>query len=88
MPVNSALVVDVVGLVAITIMVGSYALEERHSVFIAIFSAGCALAALYAFLIRSLPFVIAEGLWSAIAMKRWLDSRSNSERGRTAGELH
>ena len=62
MPVNSALVVEVVGLVAITIMTGSYALEKRHSVFIATSSAGCALAAFYAFLIRLLLFVIAEGL--------------------------
>jgi len=62
---------EVLGLVAITIMVGSYALEKRSPIFIAIFAVGCALAATYAFLIQSYPFLIAEGLWSVIAARRW-----------------
>ena len=63
--------IEQLGLVAVTIMVGAYALERRHRHFILIFAIGCALAALYAWLIGSLPFVIAEGLWSLIALNRW-----------------
>ena len=59
-----ALLTESLGLVAITIMVGSYALEERHSCWVLVFSFGCALAALYALLIGSLPFLIAEGIWA------------------------
>ncbi len=63
--------VETLGIVAIVIMVGSYALEKRGPVFIASFAVGCALAASYAFLIGSYPFLIAEGLWAIIAARRW-----------------
>ena len=66
-----ALLIEALGVVAIIIMVGSYALEERHSCWVLVFSFGCALAALYALLIGSLPFLIAEGIWAGIAFKRW-----------------
>jgi hypothetical protein len=67
---------EALGLVAIIIMVGSYALEKRAPVFIAIFAVGCALAAFYAFLIGSYPFLIAEGIWSIIALRRWIAARA------------
>ena len=63
--------IEILGIIAIIIMVGAYALEERHPTFILIFSAGCVLAAFYAFLINSYPFLIAEGLWAVIAFWRW-----------------
>lgn len=63
--------IEILGLVATTVMVASYALEARGSIFIAIFAFGCAMAATYAFLIGSYPFLIAEGLWSLIAFRRW-----------------
>ena len=69
---------EALGIAAIMIMVTSYALEKRAPIFIAIFAAGCALAALYAFLIGSYPFLIAEGVWSAIAVRRWLNTTSAS----------
>lgn len=59
------------GLVAVIIMVGAYAFESRHSIYILIFAFGCALAAIYAWLIGSIPFFIAEGIWSLIALWRW-----------------
>ena len=65
------LAVEGLGLVAIIIMVVSYALERRGRAYIAAFAVGCALAAIYACLIRSYPFMLAEGLWSVIAMRRW-----------------
>ena len=69
--------VETLGLIAIVIMVGSYALEERSHVFIATFAFGCALAAFYAYLIGSIPFLIAEGIWAVIAVRRWYRVRAH-----------
>lgn len=63
--------VESLGVVAVAIMVISYALERRHRVFVLTFAVGCALAAVYAYLIGSLPFLLAEGLWSLVALRRW-----------------
>lgn len=63
--------VEFLGVVAVFIMVASYALEERAPVFIAVFSFGCAMAATYAFLLGSIPFLVAEGVWAVIAFQRW-----------------
>ncbi len=63
--------VEILGLVAVIIMVLSYALEPRGNIYVAIFAIGCAMAAFYAYLIGSYPFLLAEGLWSVIAARRW-----------------
>ncbi|MHA7775125.1 hypothetical protein [Roseibium sp. M-1] len=68
--------VEHLGLVAVVIMVASYALENRHPLFILAFSAGCLLASVYAWLIGSIPFLIAEGLWAIIAFRRYWKRRS------------
>ena len=67
--------VEALGIVAIAIMVSSYALERRGTFFIATFAAGCALAAVYAYLIDSYPFLIAEGIWAVVAVRRWQIAR-------------
>lgn len=67
--------IEVFGLFAIVTMVGSYALEHRGRIWIAVFAFGCTLAAVYAFLIQSYPFLVAEGLWAAIAARRWLRTK-------------
>ncbi len=67
--------VETLGVVAVFAMVTSYALEPRHPVYIAIFSGACAIAALYAYLIGSYPFVVAEGVWSVIAARRWIKAQ-------------
>ena len=68
--------VEVFGITSVVIMVVSYALEHISPVFIAIFSIGCVLAATYALLLGSIPFVIAEGIWAIIAFRRWLHTKS------------
>jgi hypothetical protein len=68
--------VENLGIIAVVIMVTTYALEQRHHNFILAFAFGCALAAYYAWLIGSTPFLIAEGVWSLIAFKRWLQKDS------------
>ncbi|MES0810281.1 hypothetical protein ABLO27_12430 [Roseibium sp. SCPC15] len=67
--------VEHLGLVAVVIMVASYALESRHPLFILMFAFGCALASFYAFLIGSVPFLIAEGIWAVIAFARFWNRR-------------
>ena len=67
--------VEILGIVAIATMVTCYALEKRGTFFIAAFSAGCALAAVYAYLIGSYPFLIAEAIWAAVAARRWQVAR-------------
>jgi len=68
--------IDQLGLIAVVIMVGSYALETRHSAFVLVFAFGCVLAAVYAWVIGSIPFLIAEGVWSLLAVKRWHGMRA------------
>ncbi len=68
--------IEALGIIAIVTMVASYALERRGAVFIAIFAAGCALAAVYAYLIESYPFLVAEGIWAIIALRRWYAART------------
>ncbi len=67
--------IETLGIVAVFIMVSAYALEDRGNVFVLIFALGCALAAIYALIIGSVPFVIAEGIWAAIAFRRWYRRR-------------
>lgn len=74
----TAQAIEVLGIVAIATMVISYAYEKRDRMFIAIFAVGCALAAVYAYLIESYPFLVAEGTWSMIAFKRWHAARRRS----------
>ena len=63
--------IEWLGIAAVTIMVVSYGLESRGRVYVCIFAIGCLLAAFYAYLIQSYPFLIAETIWSFIAFKRW-----------------
>ena len=63
--------IEIIGTIAISIMVISYALEDRNPLYIAVFAFGCAMAAIYAFLISSYPFLVAESVWSLVAFARW-----------------
>ena len=59
------------GLFAVTTMVVSYALENRHSSFILAFAAACLLGSAYGFLQGAWPFGLVEIVWSIIAARRW-----------------
>lgn len=67
--------VESLGLLAVIIMVVSYGLERFGSTFVAIFALGCVLAATYAYLIDSLPFLIAQVVWAVVAVRRWWRAR-------------
>ena len=59
------------GLFAVTAMLVAYALEDRSPRYILAFAGACGLASLYGFLQGAWPFGIVEGIWSAVALRRW-----------------
>jgi hypothetical protein len=63
------------GFVAVTLMLTFYALEKRSHWFILAFSGSCVLASVYGFLQGAWPFGLVEGVWSGVAMRRWLLER-------------
>ena len=70
--------VEALGLLAVCLMVLFYALEGKAPIFTLAFAGACLCAAIYAFLIESFPFMIAEGVWSMVALKKWI-LRSRAE---------
>lgn len=64
------------GLFAVTAMVICYALEGRSPWFTLAFAASCALASAYGFLQGAWPFGLAEGVWCAVAVRKWWRARS------------
>jgi hypothetical protein len=67
------------GVVVLTFMMLMYALERRGSRFVLAFAVGCALSSLYGFLAGTWPFGVVELVWCAIAIRRYVDLRGNSE---------
>jgi hypothetical protein len=63
------------GLVAVTAMLVTYALEKRSHWFILAFAASCGLASTYGFLVGSWPFGVIEAIWSVVAFRRWVLAR-------------
>ena len=63
------------GLVAVSLMLLCYALESRSHWFVLGFAAACALGSAYGFLQGAWPFGLVEGIWSCVALRRWLRAR-------------
>lgn len=59
------------GLLAVTLMLVFYALEERGSWFILAFAGACLLGSVYGFLQGAWPFGALETVWSIVALRRW-----------------
>jgi len=66
------------GLIAVTAMVVTYALEARSHWFVFGFALACALGSVYGFLQGAWPFGLVEAVWSLIALRRW----SRAKKGR------
>lgn len=62
---------SVFGLIAVTLMVVCYALEQRSPWFVLGFAGACLLGSVYGFLQGAWPFGLVEAVWSAIALRRW-----------------
>ena len=59
------------GLFAVTLMLITYALEDRSPWFILAFAAACALASVYGFLQGAWPFGVIEAIFAGVAVCRW-----------------
>jgi len=63
------------GLFAVSAMLISYAFERRSRWFILTFAGSCILASVYGFLQGAWPFGLVEGVWFAVALRRWVTDR-------------
>jgi hypothetical protein len=59
------------GLVAVTLMLVTYALEQRSPWYILAFAAACGLGSAYGFLQGAWPFGVVEAIWAGVALRRW-----------------
>ena len=64
---------SIFGLVAVTAMLVTYALERRSAWFILAFATSCWLGSAYGFLQGAWPFGLVEAIWGAVALRRWWD---------------
>ena len=67
--------VTVYGVCALTFMMVMYALERRRRIFVLAFALGCLLSSAYGFLSKAWPFGLVEGVWSVIAVARFVKER-------------
>lgn len=62
------------GAIALTFMMLMYALERRGRGFILAFALGCALSSVYGFLSGAWPFGVIEGIWTILAVRKFVSS--------------
>jgi hypothetical protein len=77
------------GLIAVTAMLVTYALESRNSWFILAFAVACVLGSAYGFLQGAWPFGLIEAIWSMVAFRRWWRARHSVVRAdRPTNSVH
>jgi hypothetical protein len=59
------------GLIAVSLMLVFYALEDRSCWFVLAFAGSCVLGSVYGFLQGAWPFGLVEGIWAVVALRRW-----------------
>ena len=59
------------GLLAVTAMLVTYALEKRSPWFVLAFAGSCLLGSAYGFLQGAWPFGLVEAVWAIVAARRW-----------------
>lgn len=64
------------GLVAVTVMLVTYALEARSHWYILAFAGACGLGSAYGFLQGAWPFGLVEAVWALVALRRWLQAKA------------
>jgi hypothetical protein len=67
------------GLVSVTLMLITYALETRSAWFVLAFAGACGLASIYGFLSGAWPFGVVEAVWALVALRRWWLRRQHGE---------
>ena len=65
-------VLTLFGLVAVSLMLLTYALEARSHWFVLAFAGACALGSIYGFAQGAWPFGVVEAIWTLVALRRWL----------------
>jgi len=70
-PLASMDLLTLFGLFAVTMMLVTYALEERSPRYILAFAVACGLGSAYGFLQGAWPFGLVEAIWSLVALQRW-----------------
>ena len=63
------------GLVAVTAMLVTYALESKSTWSILAFAFACAMGSVYGFLQGAWPFGLVEAIWAGVAVRRWWRKR-------------
>jgi hypothetical protein len=63
------------GLFAVTAMLVCYALEQRSPWWTLGFAGACLLGSIYGFAQGAWPFGLVEGVWSLVAVRKWLGLR-------------
>ena len=63
------------GLLAVTAMFVTYALEDRSHWFTLAFAGTCALGSAYGFLQGAWPFGVVEFIWAGVALRKWATRR-------------
>lgn len=63
------------GLVAVSLMLVFYTLEDDSPWYVLGFAVACAMGSVYGFLQGAWPFGLVEGVWTFIALKRWQKRR-------------
>lgn len=69
--------VTVFGVLAVSTMMVAYALQDRFHSFVLVFAIASLSASVYALLIEAWPFAVIEALWSAVAIRKWNDSKAS-----------
>jgi hypothetical protein len=59
------------GFFAVSLMLVTYALEDRSHWMVLLFAFACALGSTYGFLQGAWPFGVVEAIWAVIAFLRW-----------------
>ena len=59
------------GLVAVSAMLATYALESRSPWFTLAFAGACVMGSAYGFLQGAWPFGLVEGVWSVVALAKF-----------------
>jgi len=62
------------GVVVLTLMMTTYALERRHRGYVLAFAGFCALSSVYGFASGAWPFGVVEAIWCLVALRRFVVS--------------
>lgn len=70
---------SIFGLIAVSLMLVFYALEDRHVLFTLGFAGACVLGSVYGFLQGAWPFGLVEAIWATVASRKWWQRRAATQ---------